>query len=37
MSQGAETALFKDKFKRGHWKEYVPTYEYQVKDNIASE
>lgn len=34
-SQGAEPALFKDKFKKGGWNEYVETYDKKVKGNIA--
>eukprot|EP01103_Thecamoeba_quadrilineata_P021404 TRINITY_DN9831_c0_g1_i1.p1 TRINITY_DN9831_c0_g1~~TRINITY_DN9831_c0_g1_i1.p1 ORF type:complete len:1007 (-),score=223.26 TRINITY_DN9831_c0_g1_i1:67-2865(-) len=35
VSQGAEPALFKDKFKRGDWNEYVENYEYRKRDNVA--
>eukprot|EP01133_Synstelium_polycarpum_P015250 gene15250-18052_t len=36
MIQGAETTLFKDKFKKGSWKEYVESYDpNKVKGKIA--
>eukprot|EP01102_Stenamoeba_stenopodia_P006568 TRINITY_DN1810_c1_g1_i1.p1 TRINITY_DN1810_c1_g1~~TRINITY_DN1810_c1_g1_i1.p1 ORF type:complete len:998 (+),score=322.48 TRINITY_DN1810_c1_g1_i1:204-3197(+) len=34
-SQGCEPALFKDKFKKGSWDEYIETYDKTVKGNIA--